>query len=155
MSAPLQKGEYHSSVDDIKEQKPIYDYRDWVTTANATAWNVEEAAPQAANGVEETPTLADLNQMVDASALTSGDKSIDQADAGSHSIGHCPTRRPGLGYLERRPHFGRIQAARAATALEVVDRACAGRAGIGAESGAYSLQVNSDAPRASTTKAGL
>jgi hypothetical protein len=75
MSAPLQKGEYHSSVDDIKEQKPIYDYRDWVTTANATAWNVEEAAPQAANGVEETPTLADLNQMVDASALTSGDKS--------------------------------------------------------------------------------
>jgi hypothetical protein len=75
MSAPLQKGEYHSTVDDIKEQKPIYDYRDWVTTANATAWNVEEAAPQSANGVEETPTLADLNQMVDASALTSGDKS--------------------------------------------------------------------------------
>ncbi|MBI5564108.1 MAG: hypothetical protein HY870_04370 [Chloroflexi bacterium] len=75
MSAPLQKGEYHSSVDDIKEQKPIYDYRDWVTTANATAWNVEEATPQSANGVEETPTLADLNQMVDASALPSGDKS--------------------------------------------------------------------------------
>jgi hypothetical protein len=76
MSAPLQKGEYHSTVDDIKEQKPIYDYKDWVTTANATAWNdVDEPAPQAANGLEETPTLADLNQMVDASALTTGDKS--------------------------------------------------------------------------------
>lgn len=75
MSAPLQKGEYHSSVDDIKQQKPIYDYRDWVTTANATAWNADEAAPQLETGGEDKPTLADLNNLVDASALPSGDKS--------------------------------------------------------------------------------
>ena len=73
MSAPLQKGEYHSSVDDIKEQKPIYDYRDWVTTANASARNVDDDAEF--EGDESVPTLVDLNQMVDASALTSGDKS--------------------------------------------------------------------------------
>lgn len=74
MSAPLQKGEYHSTVDDIKQQKSIYDYKDWVTTANATAWDAEESAPSMANGVEDKPTLADLNNLVDASALTSGDK---------------------------------------------------------------------------------
>lgn len=75
MSAPLQKGEYHSSVDDIKQQKPIYDYKDWVTTANATARNVDEAAAEYADGDEAVPTLVDLNQMVDASTLPLGDKS--------------------------------------------------------------------------------
>ncbi len=74
MSAPLQKGEYHSTVDDIKEQKPIYDYRDWVTTANAVSKNVDESAAEFADNDETTPTLADLNQLVDASALTAGDK---------------------------------------------------------------------------------
>ena len=75
MPAPLQKGEYHSSVDDIKQQKSIYDYRDWVTTANVTARNVDEAAAEFVDGEESAPTLVDLNQLVDASALTSGDKS--------------------------------------------------------------------------------
>ena len=75
MSAPLQKGEYHSSVDDIKQQKPIYDYKDWVNTANATARNVDEAAAEYADGDEAVPTLVDLNQMVDASTLPLGDKS--------------------------------------------------------------------------------
>ena len=74
MSAPLQKGEYHSTVDDIKEQKPIYDYRDWVTTANAVSKNVDESAAEFSGDNESTPTLADLNQLVDASALTAGDK---------------------------------------------------------------------------------
>lgn len=74
MSAPLQKGEYHSTVDDIKEQKPIYDYRDWVTTANTVSRNVDEAAAEFPGDTESTPTLADLNQLVDASALTAGDK---------------------------------------------------------------------------------
>lgn len=74
MSAPLQKGEYHSTVDDIKEQKPIYDYRDWVTTANAVSRNVDESAAEFPGDDESTPTLADLNQLVDASALTAGDK---------------------------------------------------------------------------------
>lgn len=74
MSAPLQKGEYHSSVDDIKQQKSIYDYRDWVTTANAVNRNVDDAA-EFVDADEAAPTLVDLNQMVDASALTPVDKS--------------------------------------------------------------------------------
>lgn len=78
MPAPLQKGEYHSSVDDIKQQKAIYDYKDWVTTSNAPnmpAGNVEDAATEFVSGEEVTPSLADLNTMVDDSTLTSDDKS--------------------------------------------------------------------------------
>jgi len=45
-----------------------------VTTANAVSKNVDESAAEFADNDETTPTLADLNQLVDASALTAGDK---------------------------------------------------------------------------------